>query len=117
MGNGNGAFYRPNTPTNHTHAADASRASGAHRPTQTVGVNWACWFIRVNEPRVRHRRWLFPNFPVNWRAADVGTGTGALEATQAVACTGAQVPALVLLFDVCDHLIHSARATSSIVGH
>jgi hypothetical protein len=41
VGNGNGAFNRPNTPTNHTHAANASRASGAHRPRGSIRVRRA----------------------------------------------------------------------------
>jgi hypothetical protein len=41
VGNGNGAFNRPNTPTNHTHATDASRASDAHRPHGSIRVRRA----------------------------------------------------------------------------
>jgi hypothetical protein len=43
VGNGNGTFNRPNTPTNHTHATDtdASRASDAHRPHGSIRVRRA----------------------------------------------------------------------------
>jgi hypothetical protein len=41
VGNGNGAFNRPNPPTDHTHAANASRANDAHRPHGSIRVRRA----------------------------------------------------------------------------